>query len=55
MAASTYLRQAILDPGAFIVAGFEDKAELMPRTYRDTLTSEEVDLIVEFLEHQGGE
>ena len=29
--------------------GFEDKAEVMPRDFKDKLTPEEIDLIVQFL------
>ena len=49
MSAEDYIRQSILDPGAFIVPGFEDKAELMPRDFDEKLASEEIDLIVYLL------
>lgn len=44
--AGSYLEQAIVDPGAHIVPGYED---LMPSTFGTTLASEELDALVAFL------
>ncbi|MBI4674941.1 MAG: c-type cytochrome [Chloroflexi bacterium] len=52
MTAEEYIRQSILDPGAFAPPGFEDKAQLMPSSLGEKLTAEELDLIVEFLLRQ---
>ena len=42
-----YLRRAILDPNADIAAGYEP--DIMPATYADTLTAEEVDALVAYI------
>lgn len=42
-----YIRQSILDPGAVIVEGFDD---LMPKTFADTLSPDDVDALVAYLE-----
>lgn len=47
LADSGYLTESIVDPPAKIAAGFNP---LMPTTYVDTLTSEEIADIVEFIE-----
>ncbi|MEK7277554.1 MAG: c-type cytochrome, partial [Chloroflexota bacterium] len=52
LSAEEYIRQSILDPGAFTVPGFEDKAEVMPRDFKDKLTPEEIDILVNFLAQQ---
>lgn len=42
-----YLRRAILDPNAEIAAGFEP--DVMPSTYADSLTAEDVDALVAYI------
>lgn len=42
-----YLHRSIVDPGAEIVAGFPD---IMPKTFLDQLTEEQIHLIVEYVE-----
>ncbi|MEK7786602.1 MAG: c-type cytochrome, partial [Chloroflexota bacterium] len=49
LSAEDYIRQSILDPGGFIVPGYEDKAELMPRDFDEKLAPEEIDLIIYLL------
>lgn len=44
--AHEYLVNSILDPGAYLVPGFDD---LMPKTWGKTLTGEEMDALVSFL------
>lgn len=44
--ARTYLYTAILDPGAYVVEGFND---LMPATLGKTLTGEELDAVVAYM------
>jgi cytochrome c oxidase subunit 2 len=41
-----YLRESILDPGAKITQGFTN---IMPPTYQDTLSEEEVDALIEYI------
>jgi mono/diheme cytochrome c family protein len=41
-----YIRQSILDPGAVIVEGFDD---LMPKTYADILSPDDLDALVAYL------
>lgn len=43
----TYLYTSILRPNAFVVAGFE---QLMPENFGKTLTGEEVDAVVAYLQ-----
>ncbi len=45
--AEEYIRESILDAGAFVVDGFPDG--LMPRTFADTLTLDQIDDLVAFL------
>ena len=45
--AEEYLRESILDTGAFVVEGFPDG--LMPQTFADTLTPDQIDDLVAFL------
>ena len=45
--AEEYIRESILDTGAFVVGGFPDG--LMPQTFADTLTPEQIDDLVAFL------
>jgi cytochrome c oxidase subunit 2 len=47
ISAEQYVRQAILEPGAFVVPGFDDG--LMPVTYGDQLSDAEIDTLVEYL------
>jgi cytochrome c oxidase subunit 2 len=42
-----YLRNSIINPGEQIVEGFNN---IMPPTYGDTLTEEEIELLVEYIE-----
>ena len=41
-----YILQSILEPGAFINEGFQD---LMPATYANSLSEEEIDALVDYL------
>jgi len=52
VSAEEYIRQSILDPGAFASPGFEDRAKVMPRNFGETLTPDEITLIVQFLLRQ---
>lgn len=47
-----YVRQAILEPNAFVVEGF--RPDVMPGNYGDQLTDEQVDTLVEYLLRVGG-
>lgn len=49
MDAEAYIRQSIEDPNAFIVPGFEDKADVMPKDWKVVLTADEEDAIVAYL------
>ena len=44
--AAEYLRQSIVDPGAFVVPGYADS---MPRGFGDRLSGEDVAALVEYL------
>lgn len=46
-----YLRQSILDPAAQIVKGFP--ANVMPNTYKDTLSQDDVGALIEYIESLG--
>lgn len=46
MSAHDYLVESILDPGAYLVPGFDN---LMPSTWGTTLTGEEMDAIIAFM------
>ncbi len=46
MDADAYIRQSILQPSAFVVPGFDD---LMPKTWAQVLSDEELDALVTFL------
>ncbi|MBM4424774.1 MAG: c-type cytochrome [Chloroflexi bacterium] len=52
VSAEEYIHQSIVDPGAFTVPGYEDKAETMPRDFAQKLTAEEIDIIVQYLLQQ---
>lgn len=45
-----YLNSSIIDPAAQIVAGFDD---LMPKTYGDSLTQDEIDDLIEYIKSLG--
>jgi mono/diheme cytochrome c family protein len=49
MSAEAYIRESILQPQAFTVAGFEDQANTMPADFGETLSAEEIDMLVNFL------
>jgi mono/diheme cytochrome c family protein len=46
MTATEYLVESIVDPGAYLVDGYED---VMPKTYGEDLTGEEIDSLVKFI------
>jgi cytochrome c oxidase subunit 2 len=46
MTAEDYLRQAVLDPGAFVVPGYPDS---MPRGFGDRLSKDDIDALVAYL------
>lgn len=46
MSAHDYIIESILDPGAYLVPGFDN---LMPSTWGTTLTGEEMDAIIAFM------
>ena len=46
MSAQDYLIESILDPGAYLVDGFDN---LMPTTWGTSLTGEEMDAIIAFM------
>ncbi|MCW5873722.1 MAG: cytochrome c [Anaerolineales bacterium] len=46
MSAHDYLIESILDPGAYLVPGFDN---LMPSTWGTTLTGEQMDAIIAFM------
>lgn len=46
LSAEDYLRQSILDPGTYIVDGFQD---VMPRTFGEIYGSEQLDALIAFL------
>jgi mono/diheme cytochrome c family protein len=45
--AEGYVEEAIVDPPAFVVDGFD--GNIMPATYKDQLTPEEIDTLVQYL------
>ncbi len=47
-----YLYQSITDPGAYVVPGFPDN--LMPRTYRELFTDEQIGDLMAYLLSLGG-
>ena len=47
MSAEEYLKKSIVDPNAYIVDGFP--ASVMPNTYINQLTEEEIDKLVAYL------
>jgi len=47
---SAYLTKSIVDPAAQLAAGYDD---LMPKTYADDLTDEEIADLVEYIESLG--
>lgn len=44
--AEEYLRQSIVEPGAFVVEGYQD---IMPKDYAETLTADEIDSLITFI------
>ncbi len=44
--AKTYLLTSIMNPGAYVVEGFDD---LMPRSFAKSLTGEEIDAVIAYL------
>lgn len=42
-----YIRESILDPNAYVVEGFQPN--IMPSTFSDTLTPEQIDALVQYL------
>ena len=52
LADDAYLTESILDPPVKVVAGFQ--ANLMPVTYADTLSAEDIDLLIAYIESLGG-
>jgi cytochrome c1 len=47
LSAEEYVKQSIEDPQAFVVKGFPGNT--MPKNYKQQLTSEEIDALVEYL------
>jgi mono/diheme cytochrome c family protein len=48
--AAAYIRESIVAPNAFVVQGFQ--TGVMPQTYNQTLTAEQIDQLVAFLLEQ---
>jgi cytochrome c oxidase subunit 2 len=48
-----YVRQSIVDPNAVVVQGYQ--SGVMPTTFGETLSSEELDALVAYLSGEGGE
>ncbi len=46
LSAQEYLRQSIVEPGAFVVPGYQD---IMPKDYAETLTAEEINGLITFI------
>ena len=46
---AAYIRESIMKPDAMLAKGFEDKGGIMPPTYGETLTPEELDALVDYL------
>ncbi len=47
LSAQDYLRQSIVEPGAYVVAGYPD--QVMPRTYGDLFSQAQIDDLVAYL------
>ncbi len=47
MSAEDYVREAIVDPPAFVVEGYS--GDTMPNNYEDQLTPKEIDTLVKYL------
>lgn len=47
-----YLRQSILEPGAHVVEGF---ANIMPPTFADTLSDDDVEALIDYIESLGAQ
>ena len=50
MSAEDYIRESIVNPGAFVVSGFQNG--LMPATFGQSLSKEQQDLLVQYLLEQ---
>ena len=48
-----YVKASIENPSAFVVSGFDDG--IMPKTYKDQLSPEEIDTLVKYLLDVGGD
>lgn len=46
LSAQEYLRQSIVEPGAFVVPGYQD---IMPKDYAETLTAEKINGLITFI------
>ncbi|MEW6580165.1 MAG: cytochrome c [Chloroflexota bacterium] len=46
LSAQEYLRQSIVEPGAFVVEGYQD---IMPKDYAETLTADEINGLIRFI------
>jgi len=46
LSAQEYIRQSIVEPGAFVVAGYQD---IMPKDYGETLTADEINGLITFI------
>jgi cytochrome c oxidase subunit 2 len=46
---AAYIRESIVKPDSRLAEGFEDKGGIMPPTYGETLTPEEIDALVDYL------
>ncbi|MFZ0545659.1 MAG: cytochrome c, partial [Candidatus Promineifilaceae bacterium] len=56
LTAAEYIRQSILEPGAFIASNCPDgpcRDEIMPGNYSERLTTAQIDIIVQYLLNQG--
>jgi len=49
--AEEYIRESIEDPSAFVVKGF---ADAMPKNYKDTLTDQQIQALVQYILQTGG-
>lgn len=47
LSAEAYIRNSILEPGAYTVEGFP--AEIMPRTLKDELSPDDLEAVVAYL------
>ena len=52
MTAEAYLHESIVEPGAYVVEGF---ADIMPKSYGEEFSDEELDALVAYILAQGGE